>query len=245
VFAGLLVDAFGWRAVFHLRVPLGLATLAWAWAVMPTAPAARAPRLVAPRDLVRRAVVLPGALSFTANAGSFAIWLLAPFYLVSARGMDASSAGLLFMLTPLGTTLAAPLAGRLADRAGAAVPVVSGLALEAAGLALLSRAAPESTLVLVAAALFVAGFGLGMFQVPNMAVVMTAFPAGQQGAAGGFTFLARTLGIVAGVLGLAHFFAARRLVIGLAPAASEAFLVAGLTVALAAVVAAATRGGAR
>jgi len=243
--AGVLVDAFGWRSVFHLRLPLGLATLAWAWVVMPTAPAARAPRLVAPRDLVRRAVVLPGALSFTANAGSFAIWLLAPFYLVSARGMDASAAGLLFMLTPLGTTLAAPLAGRLADRAGAAMPVVSGLALEAAGLALLSRATPESTVVLVAAALFVAGFGLGMFQVPNMAVVMAAFPSSQQGAAGGFTFLARTLGVVAGVLGLAYFFAARRLVVGLAPAASEAFLVAGLTVALAAIVAAATRGGAR
>jgi predicted MFS family arabinose efflux permease len=197
----VLVDAFGWRSVFHLRLPLGLAALAWAWVVMPTAPAARAPRLVAPRDLVRRAVVLPGALSFTANAGSFAIWLLAPFYLVSARGMDASAAGLLFMLTPLGTTLAAPLAGRLADRAGAAMPVVSGLALEAAGLALLSRATPESTVVLVAAALFVAGFGLGMFQVPNMAVVMAAFPSSQQGAAGGFTFLARTLGS-AGVLGL-------------------------------------------
>ena len=99
--------------------------------------------------------------------------------------------------------------------------------------------------MLVAVALFGAGFGLGMFQVPNMAVVMAAFPVGQQGAAGGFTFLARTLGIVGGVLGLAHLFAARRLVVGLAPAASEAFLVAGLTVALAAIVAAVTRGGAR
>jgi DHA2 family multidrug resistance protein-like MFS transporter len=243
--AGVLVDAFGWRSIFHMRVPLGLATLACAWLIMPMTSAARAPRLVAPRDLVRRPVLLAGALSFVANAGSFAIWLLAPFYLVTARGMDASTAGLLFMLAPLGTTLAAPLSGRLADRVGAAVPVVSGLALEAAGLALLSRAEPGSPVVLVAAALFGAGFGLGMFQVPNMAVVMAAFPAGQQGAAGGFTFLARTLGIVAGVLGLAHLFAARRLVVGLAPAASEAFLVAGLTVALAAIVAAATRGGAR
>ena len=76
-------------------------------------------------------------------------------------------------------------------------------------------------------ALFAAGFGLGMFQVPNMAIVMAEFPASQQGAAGGFTFLARTLGVVVGVLGLAHLFAARRLVVGLAPAAAEAFLAAG------------------
>jgi MFS family permease len=245
VIAGVLVDAFGWRSIFHLRVPLALAVLAWAWVVMPAAPAPRAPRLVAPRDLVRRPVILAGSLSFVANAGMFAIWLLAPFYLVTARGLDASIAGLLFMLTPLGTTLAAPLAGRLADRLGAAAPVVSGLALEAAGLALLSRADPASPVALVAAALFTAGFGLGMFQVPNMAIVMAEFPASQQGAAGGFTFLARTLGVVVGVLGLAHLFAARRLVVGLAPAAAEAFLAAGVTVAVAAVVAAATRGGAR
>jgi DHA2 family multidrug resistance protein-like MFS transporter len=243
--AGVLVDAFGWRSVFHMRVPLGLGVLAWAWTVMPSAPAARAPRLVAPRDLVRRPVLLAGALSFVANAGSFAIWLLAPFYLVTARGMDASVAGLLFMLTPLGTTMAAPLAGRLGDRAGPAMPVVTGLAVQAAGLTLLSRADPASPVTLVAAALFAAGFGLGLFQVPNMAVVMAEFPAAQQGAAGGFTFLARTLGIVAGVLGLAQLFATRRLLIGLAPAASEAFLTAGLMVALAAIVAAATRGGAR
>jgi MFS family permease len=245
VIAGVLVEAFGWPAVFHLRLPLALATLAWAWAVMPAAPAPRAPRLVAARDFLRRPVLSAGALAFVANAGMFAIWLLAPFYLVAARGMHAAAAGVLFMLTPLGTTLAAPLAGRLADRVGSRLPVVAGLALEAAGLALLSRAGPTSAVGLVAAALFAAGFGLGMFQVPNMAVVMAAFPPVQQGAAGGFAFLARTLGVVAGVLGLAQLFAVRRLAVGLAPAAAEAFLVAGVAVAAAAAVAAVIRGGTR
>jgi DHA2 family multidrug resistance protein-like MFS transporter len=154
-------------------------------------------------------------------------------------------AGVLFMLTPLGTTLAAPLAGRLADRAGSRVPVVAGLGLQAAGLALLSRADPAAPVLVVAVALFAAGFGLGTFQVPNMAVVMAAFPAVQQGAAGGFAFLARTLGVVTGVLGLAQLFAVRRLAVGLAAAAAEAFLVAALAVAVAAVLAAVGRRGAR
>jgi MFS family permease len=236
--AGVLVDALGWRAVFHVRLPLALAVLARAWAAMPPAPAPRAPRLVAARDLLRRSVLTAGALSFVANAGMFAIWLLAPFYLVAGRGLDASTAGALFMLTPLGTTVAAPVAGRLADRAGPRVPMVAGLALEAAGLALLSHAGPASPVGLVALALFAAGLGLGVFQVPNMAVVMAAFPALQQGAAGGFAFLARTLGVVTGVLGLAHLFAVRRVAVGLAPAAAEAFLAAALAVVAAAVVAA-------
>jgi hypothetical protein len=110
---------------------------------------------------------------------------------------------------------------------------------------LLSRAEPTSPVILVAVALFAAGFGLGMFQVPNMAVIMAAFPALQQGAAGGFAFLARTLGVVTGVLGLAHLFAVRRLVVGLAPAAAEAFLVAAVAVAIAAGLAVVMRGSAR
>jgi MFS family permease len=237
VIAGVLVDAFGWRAVFHLRVPLMLATLIWAVRVVPGAPAPRAPRVVAAGELLRGRVLFPGALSFVANAGMFAIWLLAPFYLVAGRGMSATVAGVLFMLTPLGTTLAAPLAGRLSDRTAARVPVAVGLGLEAAGLALLSRADPTSPLLVVVIALFAAGFGLGTFQVPNMAVTMAAFPALQQGAAGGFAFLARTLGVVTGVLGLAQLFAVRRLSVGLAPAAAEAFLAAGIAVGLAAIVA--------
>jgi MFS family permease len=237
VIAGVLVDVFGWRAVFHFRLPLVVAVLAWAWAAMPAAPGPRAPRLIAARALLRGPVLLPGSLSFVANAGVFAIWLLAPFYLVSARGMDAATAGLLFMLTPLGTTLAAPIAGRLADRAGSRLPMIAGLGLEAAGLALLSRAQPASPVWLVAVALFAAGFGLGIFQVPNMAATMAVFPAAQQGAAGGFAFLARTLGVVAGVLGLAQLFAIRRLAVGLAAAAAEAFVAAALAVALAALLA--------
>jgi MFS family permease len=235
--AGLLVGTFGWPAVFYLRLPLVLAVLAWAWWAMPAAPAPRAPRLAGVGDVLRRPVLAAGALSFVANAGMFAIWLLAPFYLVAGRGLDASLAGLLFMLTPLGTTLAAPVAGRLADGAGPVVPAVAGLALEAGGLALLSRADPASPVVLVALALFAAGFGLGLFQVPNLAVIMAAFPASQQGAAGGFAFLARTLGVVTGVAVLAHLFAVRRLAVGLAPAAAEAFLAAALAVAAAAILA--------
>jgi MFS family permease len=235
--AGVLVEAFGWPAVFQVRVPLALAVLMWAWRVMPAAPAPRAPRLATAGDVLRRPVLAAGVLSFVANAGMFAIWLLAPFYLVAARGLDASLAGLLFMLTPLGTTVAAPVAGRLADRAGPRAPAVAGLALEAGGLTLLSRADPAAPVGMVALALFAAGFGLGLFQVPNLAVIMAAFPASQQGAAGGFAFLARTLGVVTGVVVLAHLFAVRRLTVGLAPAMAEAFLAAAVAVAAVAVLA--------
>ena len=82
-------------------------------------------------DLARRSVLHACALAFLANAGIFAVWLLAPFYLVQQRGYDAVLGGAFFMLTPLGTAVAAPLAGRLADRCGPRLPSVIGLAMEA------------------------------------------------------------------------------------------------------------------
>jgi MFS family permease len=239
--SGFLVDTVGWRAIFHVRVPLALLALAAALLVLPAVAPLRAPALMPPGARARAPVVAACALAFVANAAIFSIWLLAPFYLVAARGLDATAAGVLFMLTPLGTALAAPPAGRLADRIGARGLVAAGLGLEALGLGLLSRADATTPVWVLAVALLAAGLGLGLFQVPNMAVVMAGFPSTQQGAAGGLAFLARTLGTVAGVAALAQLFGVRRLAIGLGPAAAEGFLAAALAVGLAAVLAALRR----
>ena len=241
--AGLLVEAVGWRAVFHVRVAPALLVLVWALAALPAGGAAADRRLVGLRHILRAPVLHAGLLSFIANAGIFAIWLLAPFYLVERRGLDARTGGALFMLTPLGWTLGAPLGGRLADRVGARWPVLVGLALEAAGLALLSRAGPATPMLALAAALFGAGLGLGLFQVPNMASVMAAFGREQQGAAGGLAFLARTLGVVAGVLAFAQVFAARRVQAGFEAAFGEVYVAAAAAVAVAALLALAPSGG--
>lgn len=230
--AGALVESFGWRAVYHVRVPLALAVLAWAL-VTRAGTVEPQHKPVAFGDLTRGPVLRAGALSFVARGAIFAIWLLVPFYLVEARGLGAFVGGFFFMLTPLGTTVAAPLAGRLADRVGPSAPAVAGLALEAVGLAALGFVGGSTPLVLVALALFVAGFGLGFFEVPNMTTIMTAFPSGQQGAAGGLSFLARTLGVVTGVAVTGQIVAARTAAVGFLGAFTESLLVAALAVAVA------------
>ena len=237
VAAGALVDMFGWPAVFVVRVPVALAAFAWAWHSLPDVRAATVSRGVRPADIVRARVLVPAALAFLANAGIFAIWLLGPFYLVEVLALGAFTGGLMFMLMPLGTTLAAPLAGRAADRLGPRGPMVLGLAIESAALAVLSGANAGTPVVFAAFALFAAGFGLGLFQVPNMTALMAEFPAGQQGAAGGLAFMSRTLGVVGGVAALSAIFAARRDVVGFDAAFTTAFLVAAAAVAAASLVA--------
>lgn len=233
--AGILVEQLGWPAVFQVRIPVAMAVLVWAvlWRA-PTRPGPSTSRRGL-AGVVRGSVLGLGLLAFLANAGIFAIWLLVPFYLVERRGFDGLVSGALFMLTPLGTAVAAPLAGRLADRVGFRGPMVAGLLAEAAGLLLLSWAGPTTPPALVALGLFGAGFGLGIFQVPNMTAVMSRFGAAAQGAAGGLAFLARTLGTVAGVAVLAQVFASRRAAGGFDAAFAAALLMAAGLVALAAV----------
>lgn len=233
--AGWLVDPFGWRSIFGVRAPLALAVLAWAL-LAPRTPATRvSPARLAVRDVLRSSVLVPGTLAFLANGGIFAIWLLAPFYLVQRRGLDTATAGVLFMLAPIGTAVGSTLVGRLPARRQGRPAVVAGLVLESGALLALSAAGPATPVPLLALALLAAGLGLGTFQVPNMAALMAEFPPGQQGAAGGLAFLARTLGIVTGVLVLARIFAAGRLSAGFDAGFASAFTAAAVTVALAGV----------
>jgi MFS family permease len=234
---GALVTLLGWRAVFLARVPVALVLVAWALRAPSSRAVTPAARLVVVRDVLRARVVWASALALLANGGIFAIWLLAPFDLVERRGFGTAVGGALFMLTPLGTAVAAPLAGRLVDRAGPRAPMAAGLAIEAAGLVALATAGPHTAAATLGAALLAAGFGLGVFQVPNMAAIMAEFAAGQEGAGGGLAFLARTLGVVAGVAVLAHVFAVRRHTVGFDVALGEAFGVAAAAVAVAAIVA--------
>lgn len=235
--AGVLVHLFGWRAVFFARLPVAAVVLAATRALPAVHGAEGTRRLVALSDLRRPPIPVACALFFLSQGGVFAIWLLAPFYLIERRGFDVGVAGIVFTLAPLGTSMAARLAGRAADRLGAVAPLIAGLALETIGLGALAFADGDMPLAVVAAALFVAGFGLGTFQVPVMTLVMSGFPPALQGAAGGLTFLARTLGLVCGVWVLATVFASRRPVAGFDAAFGDAFVVATAIVGAAAVLA--------
>ena len=228
--AGFLVDSFGWRAVFHVRVPFAVGVLGWAL-LASSAPVVSERRPVTLGDLARGGVLRASVLAFVARGAIFAIWLLVPFYLVDTRGLGASVGGIFFMLTPLGAAAAAPIGGRVADRIGASAPAVAGLVMQTAGLGFLGFVDGATPLWLIALALFVAGFGLGFFEVPNMTTIMAAFPAGRQGAGGGLAFLTRTLGVVAGVALLGELVAARSATVGLLGAFEESLRASALAVA--------------
>src|SRR5438552_2922777 len=116
---GVIVGSLGWRVAFLYRVPVTAALIVLAaWTAGPRAGSHGAWRMVVPSDILRWPVLHAGILAFLANYAQFAVWLLVPFYLVAERGLSAAAGGLLFMLTPVATTIVAPVAGRMADRLG-------------------------------------------------------------------------------------------------------------------------------
>jgi MFS family permease len=231
---GLLVDGLGWRWVYFFRAPLALAVaLGGAAALCGMRGEGTGWHLIGLREAVRLPLLLANALAFLANLAQFAIWLLVPYYLVNVLRLSATPGGLLFMLTPLGTAAAAPASGWATDRFGARLLVSLGLAVESAGLLLISRFGAERALTEVGLALALVGLGLGVFQVPNMSLLMARFPLSQQGGAGGMILMSRTLGIVAGVSLASAIFGARSASLGFLPAFHAAFLAAGAVSALA------------
>lgn len=133
------------------------------------------------------------------NLAGFSVLLMVPFYLDRFAGLPVLAAGLLLALAPLGTTLAAPIAGRLAARVPARRLMLLGVVLGVAGLlGIVATTGARPWLGGLALALLVQGLGLGAFQVAYFDVVTATLPAASRGVAGSLGLLTRTVGVVTG-----------------------------------------------
>jgi MFS family permease len=148
-------------------------------------------------------------MNMLANATMFVGWLLGPTLLVEHMGMSVLSGGVVLAASPAVMAAVSPLAGRWSDRWGPDGLVAAGLAIEAVGLFVLSRLDGASSPLTAALAFGAVGLGLGLFNAPNMALVMTALPSDRQGVAGSLALVTRTVGIILGVAGSSALFAAR------------------------------------
>lgn len=161
----------------------------------------RKPEPLMPLDLLRIPVF---SLSIAASIVSFAAQMLAyvaiPFLFQSVLHRSVFATGLLITPWPLAVGVAAPLAGRLADRANAGLLGFIGLIIFAAGLFFLSQLATEPGNLDIAWRMALCGLGFGFFQSPNNRTIVSAAPKPRSGAAGGMLATARLLGQTAGAV---------------------------------------------
>jgi DHA2 family multidrug resistance protein-like MFS transporter len=160
-----------------------------------------------PIDLLRIPVF---ALSMGTSVAAFCAQMLAyiglPFLLLDAYGRSHIEAGLLITAWPLAIVVAAPVAGRLIGRYPDGLLGGIGLAMMAAGLALLAALPSDPANADIAWRMALCGLGFGLFQSPNNHAIVTSPPAHRSGAASGMLGTARLTGQTVGAVLLSIIF---------------------------------------
>lgn len=159
------------------------------------------PNPLMPLDLLRIPIF---SLSILSSVVSFAAQMLAyvaiPFLLQSVLGRSVFATGLLMTPWPIAVGIAAPFAGRLADKVPAGLLGGVGLAIFAGGLFALSGMGSAPSNFDIAWRMALCGLGFGLFQSPNNRTIVSAAPKPRSGAAGGMLATARLLGQTAGAV---------------------------------------------
>jgi DHA2 family multidrug resistance protein-like MFS transporter len=176
---------------------------------------------IIPFDLLRsRVFSLSLATSICSFMAQMAALVALPFE-IQRLGYSAVETGLFMTPWPLALALAAPLAGRLADRYPAGLLGGLGLLALAGGLMLLALFPAAGSPAGFVWRMALCGLGFGFFQAPNNRTIIAAAPRERSGAAGGVLSAARLLGQTLGAASVAILFraygaAGARLALGLA-----------------------------
>jgi EmrB/QacA subfamily drug resistance transporter len=151
-------------------------------------------------DLFRNSSFALGALgSIVAFMCISSTRYLAPFFLQGVKGFDPSRVGLLMLPAATVTAIAAPFAGRWADRFGIRLFANIGFGTALIGLGMFCLLAPDTATWTVVAALMVLALGMSTFSAPNSASILNSVTDNSHGVAAGFVNLCRNTGNVIGI----------------------------------------------
>ena len=196
--------AVGWTDPLVLSLFVAAVVLAVAWVWIES-------RVAHPLVDLRlfRLRAYDGALTanLTMNLAFAGLSYLLVLWLQNARGYDAVQAGLLMLPATLGIFAFIPLGGRAETRWGGRPPVLVGLLIMSAGLAILGLMTADSSLWLLAIALVVIGLGLGLLSTPISDTAVGGVAAELAGTAAGVFKMSSMVG---GALGVAVLSAVAR-----------------------------------
>jgi EmrB/QacA subfamily drug resistance transporter len=127
------------------------------------------------------------------------VMVIMPFYLEMVKKIPAGNAGTILLTLPVGMILTAPLAGKISDVIGTKKPIITGFALCAVALSLLSTISAETSVGHIGIYLFLLGAGTGVAFSPLNSAVMGECPAKDRGSTSGLVKMMTNLGSSLGV----------------------------------------------
>ncbi len=146
-------------------------------------------------------------MSVLVYAVMMATLVLGPFYLSKALGLDTRMVGLVMTVGPLAAATMGVPAGAVADRIGAKLAMVIGLAVFTVGAVAMSWASPDGGVATYIVAILLISVGLAFFQTPNNTAVMAEARPERRGLVSGLLALARNLGLITGASLMGALFA--------------------------------------
>lgn len=153
------------------------------------------PAPLLPVDLFKRPVfalsVMTAVCSFAAQGLAF---VALPFWLQHDLNRSQVDVGLLLTPWSVLVAIAAPIAGRLADRYPAGLLGGMGLAALCLGMLSFGLMPSNPTTLDICWRMALCGLGFGFFQAPNLRALMSSAPPERSGAASGMIGTARLLG---------------------------------------------------
>ncbi|MEV0579069.1 MFS transporter [Streptomyces sp. NPDC050392] len=163
----------------------------------------RHPHPVVPLGLFRnRTAAVAVAAGSALSLAFYGMIFVFSIYFQQVRGQSALTAGLMFLPMTGLLVVVNILSGRLANRYGPRLPMLTGQLVSVGGLLLLLFVGPDTSLVLTAVLLVPLALGAGLALPPLTAAMMETVPTERAGVAAGVLNAARQ---VSGGLGVAAF----------------------------------------
>jgi len=161
-----------------------------------------------PVDLLRTpTIAASAATSICAYICQTLAFLALVFYFQVVGGQSLIDVGLLMTPWPAALMVAAPIAGRLADRYSAGTLCGIGLGALTIGMALVAQIPADATFSEAVWPFLLCGAGFGLFQSANNRAFMSAAPRARSGACAGLMTTSRLTGQTIGGLILGLVFA--------------------------------------
>ena len=170
----------------------------------------RAASPVVALDLFRRPSYSGGALAAVLlYYGVTGALVLVPFYLVEAKGLSTLEAGAVLAALPFMMAITAPFAGWLSDKVAPRHLIVLGMVSGALGMGLVATMTVETGIAGIVIRLAIAGVGRGLFDSPNMAVLIGSVSPDRFGTASATANTSRAIGTSIGIAASGALFAAQ------------------------------------
>jgi len=126
----------------------------------------------------------------------FSVMLIVPYFLARMTTLEVTVAGLVLACSPFGTAVVSTVAGRLIERLGARRTAAMAAASTALGLVGVGLWPAFPDIVFMIVPLFLAGAGMGLFQISSMDVITGTMRLEERGVAGSLAQVSRTVGVM-------------------------------------------------